>query len=107
MNSYHVYILRCSDDTFYTGITGDFDDRWSQHKAGHYRTCYTFRRRPLKIEYILKFKDVIQAILFEKKIKGWTRAKKEAIITANFDKIQLLSECRNFTHSKFKPNIIP
>ncbi|NNK76572.1 MAG: GIY-YIG nuclease family protein, partial [Maribacter sp.] len=33
MNSYHVYILRCSDDTFYTGITGDFDDRWSQHKA--------------------------------------------------------------------------
>ncbi|MBT8300966.1 MAG: GIY-YIG nuclease family protein [Maribacter sp.] len=107
MNTYHVYILKCADNSFYTGITGNFDQRWIQHQQGYFKNCYTYKRRPLKIEYILEFKDVIQAILFEKKIKGWTRAKKEAIITANFDKIQLLSECRNFTHSKFRPNIIP
>jgi putative endonuclease len=107
MNTYHVYILRCSDNTFYTGITGNFDQRWVHHHQGYFKTCYTFKRRPLKIEYFLEFTDVIQAILFEKRIKGWTKAKKQALINRDFDKIQLLAECRNYTHSKFKPDGIP
>ena len=103
MKTYHVYILRCSDDTFYTGVTGNFDQRWRQHQQGYFKTCYTFKRRPLIIAYFLEFTDVTQAILFEKRIKGWTRAKKIALINDDFDKIQVLSECRNFTHSDFKP----
>jgi putative endonuclease len=103
MKTYHVYILRCSDDTFYTGVTGNFDKRWRQHQQGYFKICYTFKRRPLKIEYFLEFTDVTQAILFEKRIKGWTRAKKIALINDDFDRIQVLSECRNFTHSDFKP----
>ncbi|MGB5498985.1 MAG: GIY-YIG nuclease family protein, partial [Maribacter sp.] len=83
---------------------GNFDQRWRKHQQGYFRTCYTFKRRPLKIEYLLEFTDVTQAILFEKRIKGWTRAKKMALINGDFDKIQLLSECRNYTHSKYKPD---
>ena len=104
MNTYHVYILKCADNSLYSGITGNFDKRWTQHQQGYFRTCYTFKRRPLKIEYFLEFTDVIQAILFEKRIKGWTRVKKITLINDDFDKIQLLSECRNYTHSKYKPD---
>jgi putative endonuclease len=50
-----------------------------------------------------EFNDVLQAIYFEKKIKGWTRAKKEALISGDFDMLQILSECRNATHYKYKP----
>jgi len=105
MKFYYVYILRCADDTFYTGITGNFDKRMIQHTEGHYRDCYTFRGRPLKLEYCLEFSDVIQAIIFEKRVKGWTRAKKMALIIDDFETIQWLSECRNFTHHKYNPRI--
>lgn len=102
MKSYYVYILKCSDNSFYTGITGNFDQRWTQHQEGYFKDCYTFKRRPLQLEYHLEFWDVLQAILFEKQVKGWTRAKKRALINDDFDTIQLLAECRNFTHSKYK-----
>lgn len=102
MKSYYVYILKCSDNSFYTGITSKFDQRWIQHQEGHFKDCYTFKRRPLQLVYHLEFWDVIQAILFEKQVKGWTRAKKIALINDDFDMIQLLAECRNFTHSKYK-----
>jgi putative endonuclease len=72
-----------------------------QHRQGYFKDCYTIKRRPLKLEYHLEFTDVIQAILFEKKIKGWTRAKKLALINNDFRTIQWLSECRNFTHHKY------
>ena len=104
MNTYHIYILKCADNSLYTGITGNFDQRWTQHQQGYFRTCYTFKRRPLKLEYYLEFNDVILAILFEKQVKGWTRVKKIALINDDFDKIQLLAECRNYTHSKYKPD---
>ena len=67
---------------------------------GYFKSCYTYSRRPLKVKYYLEFEDVIQAILFEKRIKGWSRAKKTALINADFDAIQLLAECRNSTHFK-------
>lgn len=104
MKNYYVYILKCADDSLYTGITSNLDERWMQHQEGYYKNCYTFKRRPLQLQYHLEFRDVIQAILFEKQVKGWTKSKKLALINNDFDKIQLLAECRNFTHSKYKPN---
>ena len=50
-----------------------------------------------------EFNDVEQAIYFEKKIKNWSALKKLALANDNFDMLQILSECRNFTHSKYKP----
>ena len=102
MNNYYVYILKCSDCSFYTGITNNLEKRYGEHKYGLDKECYTFSRRPVKLVFNQEFNDVIQAIYFEKKIKGWTRAKKEALINDDFDMLQILAECRNATHSKYK-----
>ena len=80
MYFYYVYILKCCDDSYYTGITNNLDKRINQHKLGLNKDCYTFKRRPLEIKFHETFNDVLQAIYFEKKIKKWTRSKKEALI---------------------------
>jgi len=107
MKSYIVYILLCSDGSFYTHITGNFDQRWQQHREGYFKSCYTYSRRPLSLQYHLIFGNVIEAILFEKQIKGWSRAKKKALIQNDFDTIQILAECRNASHFKYKPDSCP
>ena len=99
---YYVYILKCADNSYYTGITSNLDKRLKEHSYGKYRDCYTFKRRPLEIKFNEAFSDVLQAIYFEKKIKKWTRAKKEALIAGDFNRLQILSECRNATHYKYK-----
>ncbi|MFD2541164.1 GIY-YIG nuclease family protein [Lacinutrix gracilariae] len=102
MYFYYVYILKCSDNSYYTGITNNLDKRYKEHVFGKYRDCYTFKRRPLEIQFHESFNDVLQAIYFEKKIKKWTRAKKEALINGDYNRLQILSECRNATHYKYK-----
>ncbi len=103
MYLYYVYILKCSDNSYYTGITNSVYRRFEEHQDGKNKECYTFGRRPLKMEFHQEFNDVLQAIYFEKKIKGWTRAKKRALINGDYDMLKILSECRNSTHSKYKP----
>ncbi len=76
MYSYFVYILQCSDDSYYTGITNDINRRIDKHKLGKNRDCYTYKRRPVELKFHETFNDVLQAIYFEKRIKKWTRAKK-------------------------------
>lgn len=102
MYFYFVYILKCADYSYYTGITNDLEKRFNEHQSGIKKESYTFRRRPLLLEFYQEFNDVLQAIYFEKKIKGWTRAKKQALINGDFDMLQILSECRNATHYKYK-----
>ena len=103
MKRYHVYILECSDGSFYTGITSNLTQRMEQHSQDYFKQCYTRKRRPLILKYFLEFDNVVKAIQFEKQVKGWSRAKKVALINGDFDTIQLLSECRNFRHFKYKP----
>jgi len=103
MKFYYVYLLRCRDSSFYTGITNNVDRRVDEHNAGLNQDSYTYSRRPVKLEFIQEFTDPVQAIAFEKKLKKWSRAKKEALIKGDFDLIQTLAECRNATHSKYKP----
>jgi len=98
---YYVYILKCSDNSYYTGITNDLDKRFIEHESGKNPDCYTFNKRPLKLKFHKTFNDVLQAIYFENKIKKWTRAKKEALINGDFDMLQILAECRNATHFKY------
>lgn len=83
MKSYWVYILKCNDNTYYTGITNDLDRRFVEHSSGLIKTCYTYARRPIHIVFYQVFSDVNQAIMFEKKIKKWSKAKKEALINNN------------------------
>ena len=80
MHFYYVYILKCSDSSFYTGITNNLEKRYNEHEIGRFKDCYTFKKRPLELVFYQEFNDVLQAIYFEKKIKNWTRAKKQALI---------------------------
>jgi len=84
MKSYAVYILLCSDKTYYTGVTNDIDRRFAEHMEGLSPRSYTFRRRPLKVVFYQDFNDVHVAIDAEKQIKKWSVAKKKALINEDF-----------------------
>ena len=101
MYNYYVYILKCSDNSFYTGITNNINRRIQEHQEGKDKKAYTYKRRPIFLEHFQKFNYVLEAIYFEKKIKGWTQAKKIALINGDFDMLQILSECRNASHYKY------
>jgi len=74
-----VYILLCSDGLAYTGFTNNISRRFQEHQNGRNKTCFTYKRRPLKLIFRQEFNDVHQAINFEKKIKKWSGKKKIAL----------------------------
>ena len=99
MKQYFVYILKCSDDSYYIGVTSDLENRLLKHQSGHYPESYTHNRRPVELVFYSEFNEIEQAIAFEKQVKGWSRKKKEAIINDNWEKLKELSICRNNSHS--------
>jgi len=102
MKLYFVYILECFDGLLYTGFTNNLSRRIEEHQKGMNKTCFTYKRRPTTLVFHQEFNDVEQAIYFEKKIKKWSSKKKKALINGDFNRLQLLSECKNETHSKHK-----
>ena len=100
--AYYVYILLCSDGTYYTGLTDDLMRRFQEHVDGIYQTCYTFRRRPLELKYYETIPFLQDGIDREIQIKGWSKSKKEALIEGNFHKLQLLAQCMNMSHDKYQ-----
>ncbi|OOG79241.1 GIY-YIG nuclease family protein, partial [Algoriphagus sp. A40] len=100
MNRFFVYILKCSDSSYYTGVTNSIERRFSEHQEGIDQTCYTFKRRPLELVFVQEFMEIKEAIAFEKQIKGWSRKKKEAIIVDNWSLLKSLAECRNESSHK-------
>jgi putative endonuclease len=92
MKQYFVYILLCSDNSYYTGITNNLDRRLYEHANGIDPKSYTFKRRPIKLVFQEMFTEVMQAIAFEKQVKGWNRAKKEALIKGEWDLLPGLSK---------------
>ncbi|MET3027722.1 GIY-YIG nuclease family protein [Flavobacterium sp. UW10123] len=102
MKRYYVYILKCSDGSYYTGMTNDINRRLNEHNYGLNKESYTFDKRPLELIFCTEFNDVVQAIAFEKQVKGWRRKKKEAIIKDKWEDLKKLSECVNkTTHKNF------
>ena len=93
-----VYILKCSDNSYYTGITINIERRIAEHESGFDEGCYTFKRRPVELSFAEEFMYDDMAIKFEKQIKGWTKKKKEALIERNWDKLHELAACRNVTN---------
>ena len=92
MRIYYVYILLCADRSFYTGITNDVEFRLGQHESGYDPRCYTFTRRPLKLVHCADFHNVEEAIAWEKQLKGWSRAKKVAFVSGNFNLVHELAK---------------
>ena len=86
-----VYILRCSDDSYYTGCTTNLEQRFGQHLAGEI-PGYTATRRPLEMVWAQECQDVLDAINAERQIKGWSRAKKEALIAQDWDRLSSLAK---------------
>jgi len=92
MKQYFVYILLCSDNSYYTGVTNNLERRLYEHENGIDPKSYTYKRRPLKLVFHEDFNDIKQAIAFEKRVKGWKRSKKEAIINGDWHLLPELSK---------------
>ena len=87
MKSYHLYILLCSDGSYYTGVTNDLMRRIGEHNEAADPYAYTARRLPVVLVYSQEFADIDQAIREEKRVKGWSHAKKMALIEGNFSTV--------------------
>ena len=94
MGSY-VYMLLCRDRSYYVGTaTGDdLSPRIAQHQSGAF-PGYTFNRRPVRLVWSEHFARITDAIAMERKLKGWSRAKKEALANNDWDSIVTLSKRR-------------
>ncbi|MDO6739099.1 GIY-YIG nuclease family protein [Wenyingzhuangia sp. 2_MG-2023] len=89
---YYVYILLCADKTYYTGITNNLTRRLKEHESGKYFNSYTSNRLPISLAYYATFTNVEVAISTEKQIKKWSKAKKEALINNEFEKLPNLAK---------------
>ena len=85
-----VYILECSDGSYYVGCTTNLEQRLGQHQQGTF-SGYTARRRPVVLKWYGETNDINEAIKTERQIKGWSRAKKEALIRGDWDALHELS----------------
>ena len=88
--SFWAYVLRCADGSYYVGHTDDLEGRVGAHQSGLI-DGYTQKRRPVTLAWSQEFSDRDQAFAAERQIKGWSRAKKEALIRGDWDGIRLLS----------------
>ncbi len=86
-------MLRCSDGTYYVGSTVDLELRLAQHQAGE-GAAYTRRRRPVVLVYAAELDSVAEAFALEKRVQGWSRAKREALIRGDVEALQLLARRR-------------
>ena len=94
MKNFFVYILKCSDGSYYVGHTDNIEHRISEHQLGR-SSGYTSKRLPVYVAYVATFSSRIEALSAERQIKKWTRAKKEAFINGCWDQLITLAKCRN------------
>jgi len=89
-----IYILRCSDGSYYTGSTrASLEERMAQHDSGVFGG-YTATRRPVKLVFHEEFERITDAIAAERQIKNWSRAKKEVLIRGDFVALRLLAKSK-------------
>ncbi|CAN5357226.1 hypothetical protein BH09PSE4_BH09PSE4_17570 [soil metagenome] len=81
--SFHAYLLRCADGSYYAGHTDNIEARLAQHQTGAL-PGYTQNRLPVQLMWSEMFEEREQALSAERQIKGWTRAKKEALIRGDW-----------------------
>ncbi len=86
-----MYILRCSDDSYYTGSTSDLESRIHQHSIGE-GANYTRKRLPIELVYYEEYDRIDDAFYREKQVQGWTRRKKEALMAGRYDQLPSLAK---------------
>jgi putative endonuclease len=92
--SFHTYILRCADGSYYTGHTDDLEQRLAQHHAAAIPACYTATRLPLECVFVQSFASREEALAAERQIKGWSRKKKEAMLRGDWAEVSRLARGR-------------
>ena len=90
MRPFYVYILRCADGSYYVGHTDDMVLRMQQHENGE--VGYTALRKPVELMWQGEFETREGALAFELQIKGWSRAKKEALMAGDWERVQELAQ---------------
>ena len=89
-----LYIVLCVDGSYYTGTARcELERRIAEHNAGYYGG-YTATRRPVTLVFFQWFERITDAIAAERQVKGWSRAKKEALIRGDFEGLRMLSKRR-------------
>jgi len=90
----YVYMLRCADGSYYVGSARlGLERRLSEHNNGTYGG-YTSKRLPVELVWSEHFLNITDATAVERQIKGWSRAKKEALIRGDYATIQELAKRR-------------
>ena len=92
--SFYVYILKCSDGSYYTGHTDDADVRLAAHQDAR-SDSWVSKRLPVELMFIETAETREEALAFEQQIKRWSRVKKEALIARDWERLQLLA--RNYS----------
>jgi putative endonuclease len=86
----YVYMLECNDGSFYVGSTRTLERRLFEHNEG-IGAAYTRRRRPVRLAWHAWYDSVAEAFAMEKRIQGWSRAKRQALIDHRFEDLPQLS----------------
>ena len=86
-----MYILRCADNSYYVGSTRNLDGRLWQHRNGK-GADYTRHRLPVTLVYACECESVAQAFWLEKRVQGWARQKREALIRGDFEALPGLAK---------------
>lgn len=90
--SFYVYVLKCADGSYYTGHTDNLEARLYQHQAG--LGGYTATRLPVTLLFQQSFPSREEALSAEMQIKGWSRAKKEAMMAGDWAAVSQLAKSR-------------
>ncbi|MFF2275799.1 GIY-YIG nuclease family protein [Agromyces sp. NPDC058126] len=89
----HVYILECADGSTYVGSTTDLERRLEQHRRGE-GAAYTRRRLPVRLVFSQECSRIDEAFAMEKRVQGWSRAKRRALIEGRLGDLPALSARR-------------
>ncbi len=84
-----VYVLRCTDGSFYVGETNDVLSRLARHNNGTGAT-HTAMRRPVQLVYVEEYSNRDDCLKRERQLKRWTRAKKEALVAGDATTLKTL-----------------
>jgi putative endonuclease len=95
----YLYIILCTDGSYYVGSTKNLNRRIHQHMSGN-GAKHTQKRLPVKLVYVEYYEHVHLAFRREKQIQNWSHKKKTALISMDYVKLHLLAECRNDSHYK-------
>ncbi len=101
--SFWAYILKCADGSYYVGHTDDLDNRLAQHHSGA-TGGYTSTRRPVELVWSQDFAQRIEALQAERQIKGWSRAKKEALVRGDWDAVRALASHAKVLRDEGQPS---